>query len=326
MRIVWTNEAAASSLDMTRDDIVGKFCHELWHSKTEPCEDCPVIKAKNTGLPQENEAETPDGRFWFIKGYPILNEAGEVTGIVEVTREITEQRKAALEAREARARAELFNDLMAHDLNNINQGIMASLELMLMQGTLPAQMQEPLSAALEQVRRGVALIANVRKFSKIDREKPVLEPIDIYPPLKVAIETVKNSYPQKEFIIENSIVPNKFKILGDEFLADAFYNILHNSAKHDHKESVKIQIHVHEVKEGSKIEISFDDFGPGIQDNLKMRILTRLSESDGRGSGLGLTLVQRIVQRYNGEVKISDRIDGSIEEGARVIISLPIYN
>ncbi|MGY5876636.1 MAG: PAS domain-containing sensor histidine kinase, partial [Candidatus Thorarchaeota archaeon] len=310
MRIVWTNTAAADSLGLTPIELGGKYCYELWHGSSEPCVDCPVIRARESGQPQENEMFTPDGRIWNIKGYPVKDDDGEVTGLVEVTRDITDQKKAYDETREAQARAELFNDLMAHDLNNINQGIMASLELILLSTEIPLDLRSQIEASLEQVKRGVGLISNVRKFSHVDREPLDLAPLDLYPSLVTAIETVKNTFPQRKVKVNCHIDRGDYQVIADEFLIDVFYNIMHNAAKNDQLDPVVIDIKAVEHKEEGKVEIRFEDYGPGIGDAMKETILKRLAEGGKGGTGIGLTLVQRIVDRYGGELLVGDRIEG----------------
>jgi len=99
MRILWANRAAAASLGLTAEELVGRHCYELWHGLDRPCEGCPVERALRLGQPQEGEAKTPDGRYWFVRGYPVRDEAGRVTGAVEVTLEITERRRLEEELR-----------------------------------------------------------------------------------------------------------------------------------------------------------------------------------------------------------------------------------
>ncbi|MGY5861836.1 MAG: PAS domain-containing protein [Candidatus Thorarchaeota archaeon] len=91
MRIRWTNTAAAESVNMTPEEIVGKPCYETWHGTERPCDFCPVIKAFETGESHHREMRTPDGRVWLVKGYPVRDENGTLIGVVEVTRETTEQ-------------------------------------------------------------------------------------------------------------------------------------------------------------------------------------------------------------------------------------------
>jgi PAS domain S-box-containing protein len=93
-RILWTNKAAAESVGLTPAQLVGRHCYEIRHQRSQPCEGCPVTKARQTSKPQQAEITIPDGRTWFIRGYPILDEYDRVTGIIEVTLDITERKQA----------------------------------------------------------------------------------------------------------------------------------------------------------------------------------------------------------------------------------------
>ena len=67
-----------------------------------------------------------------------------------------------------------------------------------------------------------------------------------------------------------------------------------------------------------KIEVS--DNGPGVPDEMKSGVFRR----EGRpGSGTGLYLVKRIVNRYGGRIWIEDRVPGNPAKGARLVIILP---
>ncbi len=94
MRIVWANRAAADSVELSADELMGRKCYEVWPKRSEPCENCPVSRAIETGEPQNGEITTPNGRIWYIKGYPVTGEEGSVIGAVEVTLEITERKRS----------------------------------------------------------------------------------------------------------------------------------------------------------------------------------------------------------------------------------------
>jgi two-component system sensor histidine kinase/response regulator len=94
MKILWANRAACESAGMTREELTGRYCYEIWPQRPSICPDCPVGRAIMTGGPHEIEKETPDGRAWFIRGYPVRDEEGAVIGGVEVTLDVSDRKRA----------------------------------------------------------------------------------------------------------------------------------------------------------------------------------------------------------------------------------------
>jgi PAS domain S-box-containing protein len=93
LNALWANKASGDSIAMRPEEIVGRHCYELWHGRTEPCVVCPVLRAMKTGVPQEDDVYTPDGRVFFIRGYPVRGDDGTVVGAVEVTLDITARKR-----------------------------------------------------------------------------------------------------------------------------------------------------------------------------------------------------------------------------------------
>jgi PAS domain S-box-containing protein len=94
MRVIWANQAAGASVGADPETLIGRHCYEIWQGRNEPCVGCPVRGAMATAKPAQAEVRSPDGRHWFIKGYPLTNEEGTVTGAVEITMDVTERKKA----------------------------------------------------------------------------------------------------------------------------------------------------------------------------------------------------------------------------------------
>lgn len=94
MRILWANQAAARSVGLGREALVGRHCYEFWAQASEACLDCPVVEAMQMGQAAQTERTTPDGRRWFLQGHSISNDRGEVVAGVEVSLDVTECRTA----------------------------------------------------------------------------------------------------------------------------------------------------------------------------------------------------------------------------------------
>ncbi len=254
--------------------------------------------------------------------FPIFRE-GKPPLVGGFSIDITDRVEAQRQREEARARAEFFNDLMAHDINNMHQGIMSSLELILASKSCTDEMRKIAESALQQVNRSVSLINNVKKFSQVNREEITLEKTDPGLSLAAAIETVKQSFPTRKIAVETNLRVGMYCIMANDFLQDVFYNLLHNSVKNTHQDEVRINIQSCLEDEGEFLRIDVEDWGQGMDDRLKENILVSLDDRVRRVSGVGLTLVKRIVDIFRGQIAVEDRVKGDYTKGTRFTVRLP---
>ena len=100
-------------------------------------------------------------------------------------------------------------------------------------------------------------------------------------------------------------------------------NILTNSVKNDSKDIVLIIIDSKDVEE-DKILLTISDHGSGIKPDEREGIFERYGEfrKKGKGSGLGLFIIQTLVKRYNGEIWIENSVEDDYKKGTTFKIKL----
>jgi len=101
LRVKWSSEYAAELAGSSGNNLVGKFCYDLWCQKHRPCSDCPSLKAMETAQIQRGEVFSANGQIWEVRSYPVCDDAGNVIGVTEFRKDITERKssqKALLES------------------------------------------------------------------------------------------------------------------------------------------------------------------------------------------------------------------------------------
>ncbi|MFP3866711.1 MAG: PAS domain S-box protein [Desulfobacteraceae bacterium] len=102
--ILWANQAAAASLGLEPQQLLGRHCYELWQHRRQPCPDCPVARAWQTGQSQEAEMVLADGRVWLIRGYPLQDQRNKVAGAIAISLDITASQRTEAALRESEAK------------------------------------------------------------------------------------------------------------------------------------------------------------------------------------------------------------------------------
>jgi PAS domain S-box-containing protein len=277
-----------------------------------------------------------DGRIFEQFSCPLVQD-GQRVGRVWSFKDVTEHqhaeqelRKSETKFREAYERAEFFKDIFTHDMNNIFHNIMSSAELIsiLKENSENMDKVDSLFQTIDnQIKRGVKLINNVRKLSKLEETEISLEEVEIFKVLDEAIQFAQKSAQDKRLNIKINKQDKKIFVKANEFLLDVFENILHNSTKYNTKETVKVIIDISKIQVDTNnyIRMEFKDNGIGIIDEYKSAIFQKghHAESYNRGMGIGLSLVKKIVESYSGKIWVENSITDDHTKGSNFILELP---
>jgi len=238
--------------------------------------------------------------------------------------DITDRKNAERSLEEAKKRAELYLDLMGHDINNMNQVAMGYLEMARNTTSKESEAAVFMDRSMAMLEESSRLVDNVRKIQQAVGGSLKLETVD----MDAIIKKVRAEY---------SIVPGRdvtiryrsakgCAVVANQLLKDVFSNIVSNAIKHS-MGPLKIVISVRRHKKGQYTfyQVSIEDDGPGIPDELKDAVFSRMKRgtTKAKGSGLGLYLVKTLVEGFHGEVRVEDRVAGDSKKGCRFIVTLP---
>ncbi len=206
-----------------------------------------------------------------------------------VARDITDRKKAEEEIKAYQTHLKIINNILRHDIANIFAVIKSALHIF-----RNNEDKEMLLEAERNIHKGIAIIERMRKLEYFISMHKTLNIYD----LNTFFESIKNNYLPLQIIVNG-----KAKVFADEALESVFDNLIMNAVIHGKADTVRITIE-------KKIEdciIKVIDNGNGIPDNIKDKIFEESFKYGVKGhTGLGLYIVQKIIERYAGNIKVED--------------------
>ncbi|MDH3365024.1 MAG: GAF domain-containing protein [Thermoplasmata archaeon] len=222
----------------------------------------------------------------------------------------------------------LLNDLMTHDINNFNQGIMGYLELLLQDKRLHENQRKYAESALVQVRNNARLIDNMRTLAKVrSMSDNRFTHQDIGKAVDEAISVVTKINSDRDVVVKSSVQSGKHFMMANDSIRDMFANIISNAVKFDSSKRVKVEVSITGMRasENEYWLMKVTDRGRGIPDDRKKTVFERFATgmTGIKGFGLGLSIVRTLVDKFGGKIWVEDRVKGDFTKGSVFKIMLP---
>jgi PAS domain S-box-containing protein len=267
----------------------------------------------------ESERLMPSGKMaYFSVTHQPYSEDGSVKGVITLGVDITERRTAegALEAQSVELQRsnrdlEQFAYVASHDLKSPLRAIEVIIEWLRedLDGFKEGDVQENLGLLQQRTSRLTTLLDDLLAFSRAGRKIGDVETIQ----LKDFIEDIAVLVGPPEGMQVGPVGNMPDLTTHHAAFETVLRNLINNAIKH-HPDPAKGHIEVSCQDKGEQVQISVTDDGIGIPaeyaDKVFKMFQTLKPRDDTEGSGMGLAIVQRIIDWQGGNIWFEDNPTG----------------
>jgi PAS domain S-box-containing protein len=277
----------------------------------------------------------------LINSKIIYGADGKPKGATAVVHDLTEQKQAEEEKKnleyqlQQAQKMEAIGTLaggIAHDFNNILSVIIGYTELILMNGDVNEEVRQNLKEIFSASKHARDMVKQILAFSRQNKQER--KPIQVAHIVKEAIKMLRASLPAT-ISIQQHIEKDTGVIEADPTqIHQVLMNLCTNAAHAIHEKDGVLKIHLGNIdldqkaaadipglKTGSYLKLSVTDSGEGIDPRVQQQIFNPYftTKEKGKGTGLGLAVVQGIVKSNNGAVTV----ESELGKGATFHVYLP---
>lgn len=230
------------------------------------------------------------------------------------------------ELEEAFRREKQFTSDVSHELRTPIGVILAQCEASLSEGGLSPKQEEEIRLIQKKARDMASMVSHLLVLSRADegRQRLHVEELDISELTQMVAEEQKILAKDRGITIETRTEGSIYAWVDETFYIRMMMNLISNAVCYG-KENGHVRVRL--AVEGDWVQGCVEDDGIGISREDLPHIFERFYRADesrtgGDHSGLGLSMVQWIVQAHGGEI----RAESVLGKGSRFLFSIPIKN
>jgi two-component system sensor histidine kinase PilS (NtrC family) len=326
MKISYGNPAAEVISGMSHNELEGSYIGDIF-SEIVPYLSPSVKGGVKIDMPHKQKGinidfERRDGRrlhLGFSKSI-LRDPAGGDMGLILIFQDLTEFRQMQDQVRRM-DRLAVAGELaagIAHEIKNPLASLSGSIQMLRDEVEFGPMQQRLMDITMREAERLNALVNEFLLFSR--PEKTVDRSVEVNEVIKDTLEMLKNS-PQisRPIRIEENLTDNLWVHIDAQRLQQVIWNLVLNAVQEmTNSGSLTIATAVYTNLSGGEAEqelaeISIADTGPGILPENQGKVFDPFFTTKDQGTGLGLTIVHRIVEDYGGKIFLeSDGRSGTI--------------
>lgn len=284
-----------------------------WHSVIHP-EDVPAMKQTWSLAVQECEPCAFEYRCWcqsqgaykwhLARMAPICDDEGKISQWLGTAIEIDAQKRAEEALRRSNEELQQFAFAASHDLQEPlrNISIFTQLLAQRFQDSLDPEAREYIDYAVDGAKRMNALIHDLLAYARVATQEMPSQRIDMGEVLESALSSLRTAIAESEAVITHDPLP---QICANQLqMSQVMQNLLSNAIKYRNGERIP-EIHIGVARMPGEWVFSVKDNGQGfdpVYANRIFGVFHRLHGRDVPGTGIGLSLCKRIIERHGGRI------------------------
>lgn len=266
-------------------------------------------------------------RFWASVVITALwDKRGNLSGFAKVTRDLTEKKKEDDLLRRKTEELEAFAHTLSHDLRAPLRSISSFSQLLRTDANDLSEKEKELylDKIYKAARSMEGLINDILKFSQMSMAPAPEEVVALHEVLDESLAMLETELKKSKAQI-NFERPLPTVVGNRTLLIQIVSNLLGNAVKFVPKgTSAKVDVFV--KQEGSTCQIHFKDNGVGIPERFQESIFNIFERGEAidtnTGTGIGLAIVKKAVQRLNGNIVVKS----TQGKGSEFIVTLPCHS
>jgi PAS domain S-box-containing protein len=342
-RVVYCNPAAGRIRNIQQIEMVGhsilRFHPSKSHSKV--LNIIEELRSGNVRGHHRMNIQMVEGKFYDNTYSAVWGPKNEYLGVIVVTHEVTERKKADDELKEALVKLQSANEELKHldqlkdvFLSNVSHelktpmiSVMGYLGMILKEkvGSLTEQQRGFLETSYKNLLKLERRIDDLLDLAALGIQKEVwaFEPINLSKVIEFSCSTVEPLAKEHNIRLEVQIPSDPIIVSGvEDKLSQLFDNLLTNAIKYN-RQGGKIDVSL--CQDPQFVLARITDTGIGISHQSLKEVFTRHFQEKAKplgnfkGLGIGLSLVQEIIKLHRGEI----HLESEVGRGTTFTVRLP---
>ncbi len=319
-RVVALNRRGESLLGITQDQALGHTVAELFDLSA----DSPLVRALASGesaMRIEQRVRLPGDRTMLlgVSTAPIEGSDPAERGSILVFQDLSRVRRVEDRTRRADQLISLgaMAAGMAHEIRNPLAAVLTGVQILgsLMPGDPRAKRHT--ETIVTQITRVNRIVQDLLTLGRPAR--PRLEPCPVDTPITRALQDLGTRASDRGVRVSIEMPPEVPVVLGDEAqLQQVFLNLFLNAVE-AMPSGGDLVVRVRETTRGGPVRIEVSDTGEGITPENLANVFTPFFSTKAQGSGLGLSICNRIVSDHGGQIEVAS----TPGKGTTVTVELP---